>query len=88
MTVSIKVHLGATLPYITGGQRVVEVKGQNVNECLAYLRTHFPSLKVLFDSDGHIWEDISVYLNRSIVHSNPPVTEGDELALIPGIAGG
>lgn len=85
---SIKLHLGATLPIITGGQKVVTVKGQNVNECLTYLREHFPALKVLFDNEGHLWDDVSVYLNRILVHANPPVTEGDELALVPGIAGG
>ena len=85
---SIKVHLGATLPNITDGRKVVTVKGQNVDECLAYLREHFPSLKVLFDSEGHLWDDVSVYLNRNIVHANPPVAAGDELALVPGSAGG
>ena len=85
---SIKLHLGATLPNIVNGQKVVTVQGHNVDECLTYLREHFPGLKVLFDSEGHLWDDVSVYLNRILVHANPPVAEGDELALVPGIAGG
>jgi molybdopterin converting factor small subunit len=85
---SVKLHLGATLPIITDGQKMVTVKGQNVSECLAYLREHFPGLRVLFDSEGQLWGDVSVYPNRILVHANPPVAEGDELALVPGIAGG
>ena len=85
---SIRVHLGTTIPDITGSQRMIEVKGQNIDQCLLYLQTHFPRLKVLFDSEGHLWEDISVYLNRNIVHANQPVAGGDELALVAGIAGG
>ena len=85
---SIKVHLGATLPSITGGQSLVEVQGGTVDECLGYLRIYYPALKILFDKGGNLWEDISVYLNRTIVHSNQPVADGDELAIVPGIAGG
>ena len=85
---SIKVHLGATLPNITGGQDTVKVQGESVDECLKYLRTYYPALIVLFDKGGNLWEDISVYLNRTIVHSNQPVADGDELAIVPGIAGG
>ena len=86
--ISIKVHLDGTLPYLVGGQSTLEAQGNNVKQCLNDLRTSFPALKQIFDTQGNLWSDIQIYLNRNSIESNQPVKEGDELTIVPGIAGG
>jgi molybdopterin converting factor small subunit len=80
--------LDGTLPFLTGGRDKIDVQGDNVNQCLDNLRTRFPSLKRMFDNQDNLWSDISIYLNRNSIDSNQPVSDGDELTLVPGIAGG
>ena len=86
---SIKIHIDTTLLSLTGGQRIIDVKGESVNQCLDYLREHHPGLKAhIFDNEGKLWSNIEVYLNRNIVYSDQPVKDGDELAFVLGVAGG
>lgn len=85
---SVKVHIDKTLLPLTGGQRIVEVKGESVKQCLEYLRTNFPGLKGIFDSEGNLWSDITLFLNRNNVYGDQPVADDDELTIQVGIAGG
>ncbi len=84
----IKIHIDVTLLPLTGGQRTVEVKGEKVSQCLEELRVQFPGLKQMFDSEGNLWSDISLYLNRHSIYNDPPVKDGDELTIEVGVAGG
>ena len=86
---SIKVHMNTALLSLTGGQSIIEVKGESVNQCLDYLREHYPGLEEhMFDNEGKLWSNIEVYLNRNIVYIDQPVKDGDELAFVLGVAGG
>jgi molybdopterin converting factor small subunit len=85
---SIKIHIDVTLLPLTGGQSIVEVKGERVNQCLEELRAQFPGLKQMFDNEGNLWSDISLYLNRHSIYSDQPVKDGDELTIEVGVAGG
>jgi hypothetical protein len=42
----------------------------------------------MFDSEGNLWSDISLYLNRHSIYNDPPVKDGDELTIEVGVAGG
>ena len=78
----IKVHLGPYYHY-TNNQRLVEVSGKTVKECLSNLGAQFPDFK-LFDRDGNILSYIDIWLNDEIVYSksmNKPVKDGDEIVL-------
>jgi molybdopterin converting factor small subunit len=70
-----------------------EVNGTTVQECLQDLVRRYPKLEgALFDSDGKILLKWMVYKNNRVITSSSlsdfPVSEGDEIGLVPVIAGG
>ena len=85
----IMLRVDSTLLPFTEGLSTIEVEGKTVNQCLEYLRSRFPELARMFDpATGKVWSDISVYLNRIGVNTDQPVRDGDDLAIVVGIAGG
>jgi len=83
------VRLDPLFLYLTEGQEVIEVKGENVGQCLDSLQTSFPGLKSeLLNRQGQLWDDIGVYLNNSSTYLNHPVKDGDELTILKALAGG
>ena len=76
------------------GKSTVEVEAATVSEALTELTEAHAQLKQhLFGSDGKLRSFVNVYLNDDDVRDLPekiesPVKEGDELSIIPSIAGG
>ncbi len=90
---SITVYIPTPFRRLTGNQVHIRAEGHTVAEVLDNLGSQFPGLKhMVFDERKDIPAHISVYLNRQEVHSlqgkETPVNDGDELAVIPAIAGG
>ena len=90
----IKVHIGPLLSDYTDNQRLTEVKGDTVGECLKHLVEQFPKLKV-FAKDGKLlsYQDchLGVFINGGITYPSElakPVKDGDELSIILMISGG
>lgn len=77
----------------TGGQARVEVPGATVGEVLANLTTAYPGLSgQLLDDAGQVRAYINVFLNgteiRTLKGQATAVTAGDEVSVIPAMAGG
>ena len=89
---SIKVNLYKTHMQHTDGKEAVEVDGSTVGECLKKLVSDYPGLeKEIFDQKGKIVSVLEVYLNDSSAYPNElekPVKDGDEIHLLPMLAGG
>ncbi len=86
---SILVDVGTLFSY-TKNQRMVEVNGGTVSECLKHLAGQFPKLK-LFDKDGNLHVHFVIGVNGVVVSSeelDQPDEEGDDLSIIFMIAGG
>ena len=86
---AIKVDVGQ-FSYYTNNQRLVEVDGDTIRECLKGLVEKFPEFK-LFDKDGnlHIYWGISV--NGKLYYTDElddAVKAGDELSIILMVDGG
>ena len=77
-----------------GGSIVsVDVAGGTVQEVLASLTGQYPELgQRLYKSETELNRFINIYLNdediRFLEDLNTPVKSGDELSIIPAIAGG
>ena len=70
---NVKVHIDPMLLHITGGQDIVKVEGENVAQCLDYLQTRFPGLKLqLFDNQGKLWSDTGIFLNNDSTYPHQP----------------
>jgi sulfur-carrier protein len=76
-----------------GNQKRVEVGGSTVGEALEALLAQFPDLREqLFGGDGSLNRFVNVYVNgRDVRYEQElatPIAEGDEVILLPAMAGG
>jgi len=76
----------------TNGQTIVEVDGNTTGQCLNQLIKQFPSLeKEIFDKDGELLGYLTIFINREPAFPEEltkPVKEGDEIHIVPLVAGG
>lgn len=88
---SIKVH-NPLLYYYTNNQRVVDVNGETIGECLRDLAKRFPEMeKVLLDKGGNLHRYFYLYLNEVSAYPDElskPVKDGDKLYITLTIDGG
>ena len=78
----------------TGGRDEVEVRGDNIGECLANLVNQYPGLKEnLFNDQGRPYDYIAIYVNGESTYHQPqplliPTHDGDKLSIALLLAGG
>jgi len=88
----IKVHATPLLSQYTNNQRIVEVNGSTVGECLKNLVEQFPSIEeVLFNEHGELLGYLDIYVNEESTYPEElikSVKDGDELSITLMIGGG
>jgi len=76
----------------TDGNKVVEVNGSTVGECLNHLVKQFPRIKKqLFSKEGNLFENITISINGESAYPEQlakPVKDDDELKIVLLIGGG
>lgn len=90
---SIKVRVPAPLQKLTKDQPEVSVSGTNVRELIEELEREYPGIKDrICDETGKIRRFINIYVNeedvRFLQRDETPLKDGDEVSIIPAIAGG
>ena len=90
---SVPVRIPTPLRKLTDNQEVVQVEGANVREVLNSLDRAFPGLKErICDEHNNIRRFVNVFVNdediRFLQESDTPVKTGDEISIVPAIAGG
>ncbi len=90
---SIKVHIPSALRRHTSGIGQVDCTVSNLNELFSALDEKFPDLKPhLRDEAGQVRRFLNIYVNEEDIRflggSNYAFQEGDEVLLVPSIAGG
>ena len=88
----VRVHIPTPMRQHTDGQAVVEVAGATVQGALDALGSKFPALTGRLFDNGQVRRFINLYLNdedvRYLDNLATPVKDGDELSIIPAVAGG
>jgi molybdopterin converting factor small subunit len=76
----------------TEGKTTVEAQGSTVQAVLADLGARYPGLTPRLFDGGQVRRFINLFLNnediRYLDNLATPVKDGDELAIIPAVAGG
>jgi len=90
---SIKVRIPSPLRSFTQGADIVEVDGTSVGEVLQGLKSKASGIETrLFKGPDQLNRFVNVFLNQEdIRHLNnlqTPVKSGDEISIVPAIAGG
>ena len=90
---SVLIHIPTPLRAYTGGQPSVSLQGETVGQALDQLMTDYPQLKKhLRDANGKLRSFVNIYVGdediRSLDREETVLQAGDELSIIPSIAGG
>lgn len=90
---AVVVRIPTPLRKYTGGRAEVESEGSTIREVFAQLEKEHEGIHAkIFDEDGEIRRFINVFVNGEDVRhregKDTPVTSGDELSVVPAIAGG
>ncbi|MFO1478553.1 MAG: ubiquitin-like small modifier protein 1 [Verrucomicrobiota bacterium] len=88
-----KVRIPTPLRKLTNNEEVVEVQSATVGEAFAELQSRYPGIQErLLDEKGEVRRFVNVYVNeediRFLKNQSTPLKEGDEISIIPAIAGG
>jgi molybdopterin synthase sulfur carrier subunit len=88
-----QVYLPTPLRRLAQGRARVTATGRTVDEALAALEDQFPGLREqLREPTGEVRSFINVFVNgteiRSLQGSETPLSDGDEVSIIPAMAGG
>jgi molybdopterin synthase sulfur carrier subunit len=78
---------------LTNEQELVEANGANVGELIEDLEKTYPGIKErLCDQDGNVRRFVNIFLNdediRFLEEKATAVKPGDEISIVPAIAGG
>ncbi len=89
----VKIRIPTPLQKLTANLAEVSAKGSTVKEVLADLERQFPGVKErLYDEKGGLRRFINFYVNNEDVRfmkgETTPVKDGDEVSIVPAIAGG
>src|SRR3712207_2428623 len=89
----VNVYIPTPFRRLTGNRTTVEANGGTVGEVIDDLDARFPGLRAQITSDGsEIPAHINVYVNNreisALQGTRTPLQDGDEVAVIPAIAGG
>lgn len=90
---SIRVRIPTPLQKMAKNQAEVTARGASVKEILADLERQYPGFRErLYDEKGALRRFINFYVNnediRFLKGETTPVKEGDEVSIVPAIAGG
>ena len=90
---AIKIRIPTPLRAITNGLDIAEASGGTVGEILGDLSAKFAGMdKRLFKQPGELNRFVNIYVNdediRFLENLNTPVKDGDDVSIVPAIAGG
>jgi molybdopterin synthase sulfur carrier subunit len=87
------VRIPTPLRKLTNEQESVEVESATIGAAVEELEGKFPGIKErIVDEEGEIRRFVNVYVNeediRFLENQDTPLKEGDDVSIIPAIAGG
>ncbi|MDR4497037.1 MAG: MoaD/ThiS family protein [Candidatus Scalindua sp.] len=90
---AIKVRIPTPLRSLTSGSEEVSVEGKTIKEVVDNLEASYKGIKErICDENGQIRKFINFYVNeediRFLNNQETPVKDGDQISIVPAIAGG
>ena len=89
----VKVRIPTPLRKLTNNEELVEVEATSVAAAIEGLQAQYPGIRDrLLDESGAVRRFVNVYVNeediRFLKNQETPLKDGDEVSIIPAIAGG
>lgn len=90
---AVNIRIPTPLRKLTHDQELVEVAPGTVGTAITELQAKFPGIKErLVDDTGQVRRFVNVYVNeediRFLQNNDTPLKDGDDVSIIPAIAGG
>ncbi len=90
---AVKVRIPTPLQKLTAGQAEVEMEAATIQGLMETLEKKYPGMKErLCDEAGKIRRFVNVYVNeediRFLAQENSVLKAGDDVSIVPAIAGG
>jgi len=89
---TIEVRIPTILRTYTDGQKAVDAQGDNLAGLIDDLEASHPGIKGRLIEDGDLRRFVNVYINdedvRFIGGLEAPVSDGDQVVVLPAVAGG
>jgi sulfur-carrier protein len=89
---SVTVKIPTQLRAATGGEAEVEVEGSNVGEALDAVFAAYGDLRERITQDGTLRRFVNVYVSGEDIRFQQgletAIKEGDEVTILPAVAGG
>jgi len=90
---AVKVRVPSPLRTLTAGKGEVDGAGASINDLIENLEKKFPGMKArLYDETGDLRRFVNIYVNeediRFLKGKHTPLKDGDEISIVPAIAGG
>lgn len=89
---AVKVRIPTPLQRLTQGKEEVEGKPGTIMELVAYIDKSFPGIGERISEGGKIRRFVNIYVNeediRFLKAEETVVKDGDEVSIVPAIAGG
>ncbi|NJM96528.1 MAG: MoaD/ThiS family protein [Phormidesmis sp. RL_2_1] len=90
---AVKVLIPTPLQKFTNDEAAIECDGGNIGELMDTLESKFPGIKKrLCDEDGELRRFINFYVNsediRFLDNKETVLQDGDEVSIVPAVAGG
>jgi sulfur-carrier protein len=88
-----KVRIPTPLRKLTNNEELVEVNAATIGAAIEELQARYPGIaERLVDEKGEVRRFVNVYVNeediRFLKNRETPLKDGDEISIIPAIAGG
>lgn len=89
----IKVRIPTPLQKLTNEQTEIEVSATSVQNLIDQMNRSYPGIKDrICDEQGNIRRFVNIFLNeediRFLEREKTPLKDGDEVSIVPAIAGG
>ena len=89
----IQVRIPAPLRKLTNEQEIVTTEGTSIADVLANLNAAHPGLfERICDENGNVRRFVNIFVNDEDIRfqqeKSTPVKDGDEISIVPAIAGG
>ena len=89
----VQIRIPTPLRKLTHDEEVVETSAETISDAITDLESRYPGLQErLLDDDGQVRRFVNIYVNeediRFLQEKETPLKDGDEVSIIPAIAGG
>jgi MoaD family protein len=89
---AVVVKIPAQLRTLTGGEGETQVEGTSVGEVLEALYERYDGLRDRITEDGELRRFVNIYARGEDIRFgdglDTPVSDGDEVTILPAVAGG